>query len=51
MDFMVELHDIVRAGLNATGPAHDAPFALLYSRDFRESGLNFIKGLDSCAGF
>lgn len=51
IDFMVELHDIIRTRLNATGSTHDAPVALLHSHVFRKTGLNFIKGLNSDTRF
>jgi len=51
IDFMVELHGIIRTGLNATGSTHDAPVALLHGHVFRKSGLHFIKGLNSRTRF
>ena len=44
---MVELHDVVRTGLYATGPAHDAPFSFLNGHVFRKSRLNFVKVIDA----
>lgn len=46
VDFVVELHDVIRTGLNAAGSTHDAPAALLHGHVLRKTSLNFIKGLD-----
>ena len=49
--FMVELHDIIGAGLNTAGSTHDAPVSFLYSHVLRKAGLNFIEGFNADSGF
>ena len=51
IDFMVELHDIIRTGLDTTCPTHDAPVAFLYSHVFCKSSLNLIKGYEATGTF
>ena len=42
-DFVIELHDVIRTGLDTAGPAGDTPLCLLNSHSFRESLLDFVE--------
>ena len=50
-DFMIELHDVIRTGLDAAGPTRDTPLCLLNSHFLRQPLLDFIEVLYSLLGF